>query len=117
MSHMYGVHSPSPRRALALTLALCAAPLACAASDDDDAASSGGKADDLDDNGVCAGRVFDKRGGDDGTDPIDLCERGDVFARLVLQAAGDAEDCPTSFAQIMAKLRETRNVARRTRRP
>lgn len=99
--------STAPRAfALLFTLgafAACAAP----EDDDDGAGSASGKADDLEDSGLCAGKVFDKTLGDDGTDLIDLSEQTDVFARLVLQAEGDPESCPTSFTEVMAKLRET----------
>lgn len=100
--------TPSTRRALPLFALLALTPFGCDAPDDDEASDgSGGKGDDLKDKGICAGKVFDKTVGDDGTGLVDLSEQGDAFARLVLQADGDADSCPTSFTEIMDKLRET----------
>jgi hypothetical protein len=91
----------------ALCLALFTHPLACGeAGDDDGVGGAGGKGDDLADSGICAGKVLDKSVGDDGDEQADLSELGDVFARLVLNAEGDPDTCPTTYGEIMAKLRE-----------
>lgn len=87
------------------SLALITTALACAEQDGDGAGGGGGgKGDNLADEGVCAGAVLDKSQGDDGTGLADLSELGDVFARLVLQAEGDA--CPTTYGEVMDMLRE-----------
>lgn len=53
--------------------------------------------------------MFDKRGGDDGTDVIPTSELNDLFARLVLRSKGESDECPTTYAEIAAKLRKTDN--------
>ncbi|MBK8720151.1 MAG: hypothetical protein IPN32_36420 [Deltaproteobacteria bacterium] len=91
-----------------ICLALCLSPIACGeSSDDNGAGGAGGKGDNLTDKGICAGAVIDKRTGDDGTELADLSELADVFAQKVLQAEGDEGTCPTTYGEIMAKLRET----------
>lgn len=91
----------------ALCLALFTNPLACGEEGDaDGVGGAGGKGDDLADAGICAGKVLDKSVGDDGEEEADLSELGDPFARLVLQAEGDPDTCPTTYGEIMAKLRE-----------
>lgn len=95
------------RGLLRLTFALACTPFACAESDgDDEGGGPGGKGDDLNQGGICAGKIIDKTVGDDGQDVIDLEGRTDILAQLVLKASGSADDCPTSYAEIMAKLRE-----------
>ncbi len=90
----------------ALSIALFST-MACSEEGEGDGGSgAGGKGDNLTDKGACAGQVFDKILGDDGEEQADLSELGDVFARLVLQAEGDADTCPTTYGEIMAKLRE-----------
>ncbi len=94
--------------ALGLSLLTAAAPSCDRGGDDEgDGGPGGGKADGLGDAGICAGKVLDKTIGDDGNKPFDLSALDDVFARLVLRAKGNADECPESFAEIMAKLRET----------
>ncbi|HWB80404.1 MAG TPA: hypothetical protein VG755_35815 [Nannocystaceae bacterium] len=97
-----------PNRALLrLALALACTPFACAADDgEDDGGGPGGKADDLNEGGMCAGKIIDKTVGDDGEGVIDLEGRTDILASLVFKAEGSADDCPESFAEILAKLRE-----------
>jgi hypothetical protein len=95
------------RALLRLILAFACSPLACADADEDaDGGGPGGKGDDLNAGGICAGKIIDKTVGDDGEALIDLEGRTDLFAQLVLKSAGSADDCPTSYAEIMAKLRE-----------
>lgn len=95
----------NPRRFSVLPAAFW---LACASppSDDEDGGdSAGGKGDELNGKGICAGRLEDKRDGKSGE--VGISELGDVFARLVLRADGDPTDCPMSYGEVMAKLRET----------
>ncbi|MFO0634990.1 MAG: hypothetical protein U0168_19270 [Nannocystaceae bacterium] len=89
-----------------LLLALACTPFACGEATDDESGGAGGKGDSLEDKGICAGAVIDKRLGDDGTELADISELTDVFAQKVLQADGD-EGCPTTYTEIMAKLRQT----------
>src|SRR5262249_16718640 len=97
-----------PNRALLrIALALACTPFACAADDgEDDAGGPGGKADDLNEGGMWAGKIIDMTVGDDGTAVMDLEGRRDILASLVLKAEGSEDDCPTSFGEIIAKLRE-----------
>ncbi len=100
LSHLIG----TVIRALPASLLALILPLAC-----DDGSSSGpegvgGKADGLTPGTVCKGAVIDKTVGDGGSDPFDVSQLADPFAQLVLLQGGE---CPTSFAEVMDRLRET----------
>lgn len=85
-------------------LALFTTTLACSEdSEDGGPGGAGGKGDNIADSGICAGVVLDKSKGDSGSEPADLSELGDVFAKLVLQTAEG--ECPTTYSEAMAILR------------
>lgn len=85
-------------------LALFTTSLACSEkADDDGPGGAGGKGDSIADTGICAGIVLDKTQGDGGSEPADLSELGDIFAKAVLQA--QEGECPTTYSEAMAILR------------